>query len=125
MTHWDRLQKAISFVNDHGIDVDYRGTADSVREVTNSDLPYNGCAFVEVDQIDLYANNPTRSASQLTAVLIHEFGHIMDYRMNCRGDREKEAWDIGVKLFPKWLVPSCLAGIRKKCLAEYAKDKVY
>lgn len=124
MTPWEKLQAGIAYVNNQGIDVDYMGTAESVRDETGVDTPYNGCAYVEMDLIDLYADNPKRVASQLLAVLIHEFGHIMDYRLNGGGDGERKAWDMGVKHFPKHLVPDCLSRIREKCLKGYVKEGI-
>jgi hypothetical protein len=117
--NWNILQEAIKFVNSHGIDVDFRGSATDI----GSPYSVNGCAFVEQDLIDLYADDPVNDADMLTACLIHEFGHIMDYAIYGGGDDEEDAWKVGVKLFPKWLVPKCLPAIKKKCLAHYAQGE--
>ena len=117
MTNWDKLQKGISFVNDHGIDVNYKGSASAI----GSPFSFNGCAFVDDDIIDLFADDPRSESDKVLACLIHEFGHIMDGRLYGGGDDEEDAWKVGVKLFPKWLVPKCLPAIKKKCLAHYAQ----
>ena len=119
MTDWVKLQIGIAFVNDHGIDVNYKGSATEIE----SPFTFNGCAFIDDDLIDLYADNPRKDADLLLACLIHEFGHIMDARLNKGGESEIKAWEVGVKLFPKWLVPKCLPGIKKKCLAHYAQGE--
>lgn len=120
MTDWDRLQEAISFVNDHGIDVEYKGIASKM----NPEFPFNGCAFLESGIIDLYADNPKKQADELISVLIHEFGHIMDWRLYGGGDSESAAWKVGIRKFPKYLLPKSLSRVKKKSLAYYTGKSV-
>lgn len=121
MTNKEKLLEGIAWVEKYGIDVQYQGTAKSVKNQTGCDMPYNGCAYVEAGLIDLYADHPERSTAQLLAVLVHEFGHIMDYRITGDGDDEAAAWKAGIAHFPKHLIPDCLPRIREKCLAVYKK----
>jgi len=118
MNNWEKLQEGISFVNDHGIDVNYKGSASKI----GSPLSFNGCAFLDDGIIDLFADDPQSEADKVLACLIHEFGHIMDKRLYGGGDSEEDAWKIGVAKFPKNLIPKCLPEIKKVCLKWYAEN---
>jgi len=122
MSNWQKLLDAIQYVNEYGIDVEYMGTA---KQLKFSPFPFNGCAYLDSDLVELYADDPKKDADKLLATLIHEFGHIMDYRIHDGGDSEWKAWEVGVSMFPPQLIPACLAKVKKKCLNYYAEDGIY
>lgn len=60
-------------------------------EKIHRDFVMNGTHIVEVDSILLYDHNINASAGEITAVLLHEIGHILTSNsMVCRYERAKE-----------------------------------
>jgi len=119
------LTKAIIIIEKTGVEVTYMGHTDNIPPDIEHSLPYNGCAFVDDNMIDLYADNPDTDTNQILCVLIHEYGHILAYKKYGDAHTEKMAWDFGVDAFPKSMIPKCLPTIRDICLDIYAKDGVY
>jgi hypothetical protein len=65
-------------------------TIASVEKV-HRDFVMNGTHIVEVDSILLYDHNINASAGEITAILLHEIGHILTSNsMVCRYERAKE-----------------------------------
>jgi hypothetical protein len=60
-------------------------------EKIHRDFVMNGTHIVEVDSILLYDHNINASAGEITAILLHEIGHILTSNsMVCRYERAKE-----------------------------------
>lgn len=113
------LERGIKFVNKQGIYVEYMGAAKPL----GSQLPFNGCAYLDFDQIDLYADDPRRDADKVLACLVHEYGHIMDWKLYGGGDSEVDAWEVGIEEFPPDLIPDCLDEVMEACLLTYDKSR--
>ena len=119
------LTRAIKLIEQSGVEVTYMGHTDEIPPDILHSLPYNGCAFVEDNMIDLYADNPDTDTNQILCVLIHEYGHILAFRKYGDSHTEEMAWDLGAAAFPKSIIPKCFGAIRDTCLDIYAEYGVY
>ena len=119
------LTRAIILIEKAGVEVSYMGRTSEIPEDIGNTLPYNGCAYLDENMIDLYADNPDDDTNQILCVLIHEYGHILAYKKYGDAHTEKMAWDFGVAAFPKSMIPKCLPTIRDICLYSYAENGVY
>ena len=120
----NNLTKAISLIEKAGVEVAFMGHTSKIPEDIGNTLPYNGCAYLDENLIDLYADNPDDDTDQILCVVIHEYGHLLAYKLYGEDHTERMAWEMGVNAFPSYLIPECLPEIRDRCLAEYAENGV-
>lgn len=74
--------------------------------------------------IILYKDSKDKNYDMLTSLLIHEYGHVVEWRdKNRERHSEKQAWETGIESVPSLFWPPTLKEDCKICLTSYGVKK--
>lgn len=119
MDSLERFNKLKAWIEKDDIEVEVDSTYYELAK-TPALLRINNGQAGSDGYIILYKDTQTEDYNTLTSLLIHEYGHIIEWRDNGR-DRhtEKQAWQTGISFVPKKYWPPTLKEDCKLCLSSY------
>lgn len=119
MTSRQNFEALKEWIQKDDIDVEVDVTYYDSIATPEKDRIINGCAGQD-GYIILYKDAKDENYDTLTSLLIHEYGHVVEWRDKGR-DRhsEKQAWETGISAVPKEFWPPTLKEDCKICLSSY------
>lgn len=123
MTSRQRFEDLKKFIIADDVEVEVDTTYYSYAKTPEKDRIINGTAGSD-GYIMLYKDPADKNYDTLTSLLIHEYGHVVEWRDKGR-DRhtEKQAWETGIRSVPTEYWPPTLAEDVEICLTSYGYKK--
>ena len=119
MTSRQRFEELKEWIQKDDVEVEIDTSYYELAKTQEKDRIINGSAGSD-GYIILYKDAKDNNYDTLSSLLIHEYGHVVEWRDRGR-DRhsEKQAWETGIKTVPSSFWPSTLKEDCKICLTSY------
>jgi len=119
MTEKQRFESFKKWVIEDDITVEVDSTYYEFAKTPVEDRIINGQAGSD-GYIILYKDSKEKNYNMLTSLLIHEYGHVVEWRDKGRDNHsEKQAWKTGIENVPEEYWPPTLKEDCKLCLGSY------
>tara|TARA_R110000868_G_scaffold201211_1_gene448790 strand:+ start:43 stop:438 length:396 start_codon:yes stop_codon:yes gene_type:complete len=119
MTDIQRFTKLKQFILDDDVDVEVDTSYYEQAKTPKQDRIINGTAGAD-SYIILYKDSKESNYNMLCSLLIHEYGHVVNWRdLNRDKHTEKDAWKVGVESVPKELIPHTIKEDCALCMSSY------
>ena len=114
-----RFEDLKKWIQKDDVDVEIDTSYYDLAKTQEKDRIINGSAGAD-GYIILYKDSKDENYDTLTSLLIHEYGHVVEWRDKGR-DRhsEKQAWETGISAVPKEFWPPTLKEDCQICLSSY------